>query len=144
MSSSAVSPTGAFQSDAAEAITEKDAEEEEDDEEDSLSLRDIQRLQFIEDKINEAMLIQTTIIKVLEQLRRFYASLQEHPEWRTGLSQEFKGSLARFNGRLGNIEFDLNLQFTRAETLATLLANRKTMVRHFDTGVPPIRKSNLL
>merc|ERR1711939_223507 len=74
------------------------------------------------------ILVQTTIIKVLEQLRTFYASLQELPEWPTGLSRECKGSLARFNGRLGNIEFDLNLQVTRAKTLATLLANRKTLL----------------
>ncbi|KAK5241306.1 hypothetical protein LTS06_012147, partial [Exophiala xenobiotica] len=126
-SGSAVSPDGAFQIGAANAITEKDAEEEEDGEEHSFSLEDIQHLQFIEDKINEAMLVQTTTIKVLEQLRRFYASLQEHPEWRMGLSRECKGSLTRFNGRLANIEFDLNLQFTRAETLGTLLANRKTL-----------------
>ncbi|KAK5232389.1 hypothetical protein LTR47_006602 [Exophiala xenobiotica] len=130
VSGSTVSPNGAFQSGAAEAITEKDVEEEEeeDGEEHSFSLKDIQRLQFIENKINEAMLVQTTIIKVLEQLRRFYTSLQEHPEWRTGLSRECKGSLARFNSRLANIEFDLNLQFTRAETLGTLLANRKTLL----------------
>ncbi len=137
MSGSTVSPTGTLQSGAAEAITEKDAEEEEDGEEHSFSLKDIQRLQFIEDKINEAILVQTTIIKVLEQLRTFYASLQELPEWPTGLSRECKGSLARFNGRLGNIEFDLNLQVTRAKTLATLLANRKTLVSHSDAGVPP-------
>lgn len=122
-----VSTSGPSQDSTTQLLTKKEVIEEE-EEDAGFSLDDLQEIQHIEEQIQQAMLVQTTTARVLEQLRNFYESLQEHPEWPLTLSQASRGSLTGFCNRIENIQFDLNLQYVRAETLVTLLANRKNLV----------------
>ncbi|KAJ9644872.1 hypothetical protein H2204_001334 [Knufia peltigerae] len=121
-----VSTPGLSENSTNQLLTKKEVIEE--DEDVGFSLDDLQQIQHIEEQIQQAMLVQTTAVKVLEQLRNFYQSLQEHPEWHLNLSPASRGSLTRFCNHIENIQFDLNSQYTRSETLVTLLANRKNLL----------------
>lgn len=129
-----VSTPGLSENSTNQLLTKKEVIEE--DEDVGFSLDDLQQIQHIEEQIQQAMLVQTTAVKVLEQLRNFYQSLQEHPEWHLNLSPASRGSLTRFCNHIENIQFDLNSQYTRSETLVTLLANRKNLVSKDEKSFP--------
>ncbi|KIX03657.1 uncharacterized protein Z518_07210 [Rhinocladiella mackenziei CBS 650.93] len=106
----------------------RDQGNSDDDDDDDFSFDDLQRIQFIEEKASEMILVLITIVKVLDQIRGLYESVNDYEDWPADLSRNCKNSLTRFKNRIQNIQYDLGLQKERAETLTALLANRKTLL----------------
>ena len=93
------------------------------------SFSDLQKLQFIEEKADEAILVLHTNINVLTELKQHYNVLKDSDEWPEELRSSCKADIARFDRRVTNVENDLGKQKLRAETLVRLLANRKSLVK---------------
>ena len=92
------------------------------------SFSDLQKLQFIEEKADEAILVLHANINVLTELKQHYRFLIDSEEWPEELRSPCKTDIARFDRRVTNVENDLGKQQLRAETLVRLLANRKSLV----------------
>ena len=92
------------------------------------SFSDLQRIQFIEEKANETLLVLKANITVLTELRQHYRSLLESENWPPELGLECKCEIDRFEKRVSHIENDLRMQQSRTETLLRLLADRKSLV----------------
>ena len=91
----------------------------------------LQRIQYIEEKANEALLAVKTNINVLMELKDYYNSVMQSEDCPQDLRQHSKASYARFGTRVGSVQHDLRLQQSKLETLLRLLTNRKTLVRLF-------------
>ncbi len=92
------------------------------------SFNDLQQLQFIEEKVNETLLVLEVNASVLAQLRQCYLSIIA-PESQPGeLILKWRGDIVQFEKRIANIENDLALQQSRVRTLLRLLADRKSLV----------------
>ena len=92
------------------------------------SFSDLQRIQFIEEKANETLLVLKANITVLTELRQHYRSLLESENWPPELGLKCKCEIERFEKRVSHIENDLRMQQSRTETLLRLLADRKSLV----------------
>ncbi len=92
------------------------------------SFSDLQKLQFIEEKADEAILVLHTNINVLAELKQHYRLVTDSGEWPEDLKSSCKADIALFDRRVTNVENDLRKQQSRAETLVRLLANRKSLV----------------
>jgi hypothetical protein len=93
------------------------------------SFSDLQKVQLVEDKANEVLLVLESNINVL-------LKLQEHYEYVTGsehcppnLIQDCARDIERFEKRIVSIINDLRMQQSRTQTLLRLLADRKSLVR---------------
>ena len=93
------------------------------------SFSDLQNLQSIEEKADEAILVLHTNINVLTELKQHYSLLTDSEEWPEELRSSCKADIARFDRRVTKVENDLGMQKLRAETLVRLLANRKSLVK---------------
>ena len=93
------------------------------------SFSDLQRLQFIEEKADEAILVLHANINVLTELKQHYRLLTDSEEWPEELRSRCKTDIVRFDRRVTHVENDLGKQKLRAETLVRLLANRKSLVK---------------
>lgn len=93
------------------------------------SFSDLQRIQFIEEKANETLLVLKANTNVIAELKEHYLSLLD-PE--VGPSSDWQGRwkvhISRFERRVAAVENDLQMQQSRAETLLRLLADRKSLV----------------
>ena len=98
------------------------------DEDSSFSYDDLQRIQVIEEKVNEAILVLTTNNQILNQLRGLYSDLDKREGWPLDLSQKSSVALCRFENRVGHLQCELDLLQKRTETLMALLSSRKTLV----------------
>ena len=99
------------------------------------SFSDLQRIQFIQEKVNETMLILKLNIDVLVELRQHYLFFSESDGWPRELNLKCKREVIRFEKRVLAVENDLRMQQSRAETLLRLLADRKSLVCHALSGV---------
>jgi hypothetical protein len=106
-------------------------DEKGEDDHDGFSFGDLQRIQFIEEKANEALLVLKTNTTVLTELRDYYNSAMQSEDWPQDLRQHCNGNFARFGSRVGSVQHDLQMQLSRLEALLRLLADRKTLVRPF-------------
>lgn len=92
------------------------------------SFRDLQRVQFIQEKVNENLLILKVNVDKLAELRQHYCSICEPDAWSHELKLKCKGDIPRFEKRVIAVEKDLRMQQSRTETLLRLLAGRKSLV----------------
>ena len=99
------------------------------------SFSDLQRIQFIQEKVNETMLILKLNVDVLTELRQHYRSISESDAWPRELNLKCKREVIRFEKRVLAVENDLRMQQSRAEMLLRLLADRKSLVCHASSGV---------
>ena len=99
------------------------------------SFSDLQRIQFIQEKVNETMLILKLNVDVLIGLRQHYHSTSESDGWPRELNLKCKREIFRFEKRVLAVENDLRMQHSRAETLLRLLADRKSLVCHASSAV---------
>jgi len=95
---------------------------------DEFSFRDLQRLQYIEEKANEVLLVLETNTNVLGDLRKHYEIGIELSDMPKEIRVDCNQDVARFVKRVLNVENDLKMQQSRAKTLLTLLSNRKSVV----------------
>lgn len=94
------------------------------------SFSDLQRIQFIQEKVNETLLVLKVNVNVLTELRQHYRSICESDGWPRELALKCKGDIFRFEKRVIAVEKDLQMQQSRTETLLSLLADRKSLVCH--------------
>lgn len=94
------------------------------------SFSDLQRIQFISEKVNETLLVLKINVNVLTELRQYYRSVCESDGWPDGLKLKCKGDFSRFERRIIIVEKDLRMQQSRGETLIRLAADRKSLVCH--------------
>ena len=92
-----------------------------------------QKIQFIEEKANESLLVLKSNINVLKQLREYYVSINESEDWPQDLRSMNRREFLRFQKRLTTVEDDHRIQQDRVEILLALLANRKSLV-HLTLG----------
>jgi hypothetical protein len=92
------------------------------------SFNDLQRIQFIEEKANEARLILKVNEKVIDELKLHYRSSLDSEYCPEVMSRNCKLDFAKFSKRVISIQNDLRVQQSRAESLLRLLADRKSLV----------------
>ena len=92
------------------------------------SFGDLQRIQFIQEKVNDALLVIKANIDVLTELRQYYHSICESDGWPRELTLKCERDVFRFEKRVVAVENDLRMQQSRSETLLRLLADRKSLV----------------
>lgn len=92
------------------------------------SFSDLQRIQFIQEKVNETLLVLKVNLDVLTELRQHYRSVCESDAWPGELMLKCKRDLFRFEKRIIAVENDFRMQQSRSETLLRLLADRKSLV----------------
>ena len=95
---------------------------------DKFTLKNLQAIQHIEQKTQEAMLVLKLNTDVLEQLRLHYDEVAEHAEFPQELKDGCKINLHRFNKGIVGVEKDMHMLQSRTKTLLHLLANRKNLV----------------
>jgi hypothetical protein len=95
---------------------------------DIFTFRNLQDIQHIEEKAQEAMLVLKLNTDVLEQLRLQYEELTKHEEFPQEVRDDCRASLHHFCKGVVGVEKDLRMLQSRTETLLHLLANRKTLV----------------
>ena len=98
------------------------------DKDDKFTFKNLQAIQHIEEKAQEAMLVLKLNTEVLEQLRLHYDEIAEHAEFPQELKDGCKANLHRFNKGIVEVEKDMHMLQSRTETLLHLLANRKNLV----------------
>jgi len=89
------------------------------------SFGDLPRVQHLEDKANEVLLILESNTNVLTELEQHYELVRIHSGWPLADSQ---GDFSRFKSRLASIVNDLRMQQSRTKTLLRLIADRKSLV----------------
>ena len=92
------------------------------------SFSDLQRLEFIEEKANETLLVLKTNSSVLADLKEHYRRIADSTDWPHELQIKCTDDIAQFSKRVGVVERDLQMQQTRLKTLLRLLAGRKSLV----------------
>lgn len=96
---------------------------------------DLQRIQFIQEKANESLLVLKLNADVLTELRQHYRPSCGSDGWLRELTFKCKREVSRFEKRVIAVESDLRMQQSRTETLLRLLADRKSLVCHVFFGV---------
>jgi hypothetical protein len=97
----------------------------------SFTFSDLQRLQYIEDRAQEALLVLRLNTEVLGELRQHYQYAAGHAEFPAELHSQCDTDLARFEKCVLSVEKDLRMLQSRTDTLLCLLANRKNLVSSF-------------
>ena len=93
------------------------------------SFSDLQKIQHLETKSNEILLVLKTNMNVLAEMRQHYHSFTECENWPQNLQTRSKGDVVRFERRIAVMENDHRMQQWRMETLLRLLADRKSLVK---------------
>ena len=92
------------------------------------SFSDLQRIQHIQEKVNETLLVIKVNIDILTELRQHYRSIRESNGWPQELMLKCERDMFRFEKRVIAVESDFRMQQSRSETLVRLLADRKSLV----------------
>lgn len=94
----------------------------------SFSFSDLQRLQFIEERTHEALLVLKQNMTVLKELRQHYHAAGSTPDLPREIRSDCRMDFAKFENRVLAVERDLGMQQLRIEALMTLLADRKNLL----------------
>jgi Mg2+ and Co2+ transporter CorA len=92
------------------------------------SFEDLQRIEYIEEHANEALLVITLNSSVLSTLSQHYKSIMESAACPSDLKTQCVMDFVRFVDRISDILAELQTQKARVETLLRLLASRKALV----------------
>lgn len=92
------------------------------------SFKDLQRIQHIEEKANEAMLVLKINREVIEELITHYSTTLDSEYCPKPLSDNCKLNFAAFSKRIRSLQNDLRVQQSKIESLLRLLADRKNLV----------------
>ncbi|KAL9612989.1 MAG: hypothetical protein Q9167_002466 [Letrouitia subvulpina] len=100
----------------------------ENSEEQDFSFAKLQKIQYIEEKAHEALLILRLNVNVITQLQQYYRTVPKSKHFPQAILQTFQDDLDQFCLRISTILNDLQMQILRLETLLRLLSDRKTLV----------------
>ncbi|KAF2191006.1 hypothetical protein K469DRAFT_696760 [Zopfia rhizophila CBS 207.26] len=89
---------------------------------------DLQRIQYIEEKTQEALLVLKLNTEILEELRQHYIYVTNQSAFPPELARACGTEIARFEKCVRGVEKDLRMQQSRTETLLRLLADRKAFL----------------
>ena len=89
--------------------------------------KDLQKAQFLEDKVNEAMMIVESNIEVITRLGTYYSGLVKNPLF--PIDQSCAADVHAFTTQLDDMICDLKIQVSRAKLLVRTTTDRKTLVR---------------
>ncbi|OCL13901.1 hypothetical protein AOQ84DRAFT_371775 [Glonium stellatum] len=92
------------------------------------SFSEIQDVQRLQEKTNDAFSVLKTNTKTLSKLRDYYQSVIALEDWPTDMELNCKRARSNFNERISNVIDDLQMQETRLETLLRSLDDRKTLL----------------
>ncbi|KAH7393821.1 hypothetical protein DE146DRAFT_660113 [Phaeosphaeria sp. MPI-PUGE-AT-0046c] len=92
------------------------------------TFRDLQRIQYIEEKAQETHLVLGMNILVLQDLRQHYRNVTEHPNFPAELKNGCEGQLSRFDRCVLGVEKDLHMLQARTQNLLDRLSNRKNLL----------------
>ena len=95
----------------------------------AFDIDDIRKIEYIEERTNEALLIIKTQISVLNELLSYYKEVLQSEEAPTGMAEKCKPGFVRFQGSISSAIAHFQIQHSRVETLLKLLADRKSLVR---------------
>jgi hypothetical protein len=91
------------------------------------SFSDLQKINFIEEKANETLLVLKTNINVLTELREHYRFIVDSEYFPQELNSKCKGDVLRFDKRIAVVANDHRMYQSRVETLVRLLDARKNL-----------------
>lgn len=94
------------------------------------SFNDLQKIQYIEEKVNEALLILKINTSVTTELKQHYQSVISSKNCPKELRQDCKADVDRFENRLSTVANDMRMQEWSLERLLHLVADRKALVWH--------------
>lgn len=92
------------------------------------SFEDLQRIEYIEEHANEALLVNTLNSSILSALAQHYTSILESTSCPYDLQKKCLIDFRRFVDRISDISTEIQAQKSRVETLLRLLADRKALV----------------
>ena len=97
----------------------------------NFSFTNLQRIQYIEEKIHEALLVLKQNATVLKELREHYRSTTEATDLPGEIKSDCRTDIAKFEDRILGVERDLGMQQLRIEGMLRLLADHKNRVSVF-------------
>jgi hypothetical protein len=91
---------------------------------------DLQRVQYIEEKVNETILVLKSNCRTLSRIRGYFCDLRNLKGMPRQIIQAetLWDSFTEFEHKLTSLENDLIMHETRAQSLLTMVAQRKTLV----------------
>lgn len=92
------------------------------------SFEDLQDVQHLKEKANEAVLVLRLNLNVIMQLKQHYVSITKCKELPDKISGNCKWEMISFERRIDGITKNLELQILRVESLLCSLTDRKTLV----------------
>ncbi|RFU28625.1 hypothetical protein B7463_g7720, partial [Scytalidium lignicola] len=92
------------------------------------SFKSLQRVQSLEDKSNEVLLILEANISVLSEMTSFYKSFVSSENCPNEHKEIWKRQVLRFEKKIESIICEIRMQITITKTLLRLLADRKTLL----------------
>lgn len=99
------------------------------------SFADMQRIQYIEEKANTAMLILKTNVTVLTDLKQYYQTIALLESWPSELASRCREDTLHFEQRVSTVVNDMNMQHSRTETLLRIISDRKSLVSQTDQSL---------
>lgn len=94
----------------------------------SFTFKDLQEIQYIEEKTQEALLALKLNANVLDELRDHYRHTVQHPLFPKEILAECQDDMFRFDRSVLGVRKDLELLQSRTQNLLQLLTNRKSLV----------------
>lgn len=95
----------------------------------SFSFKDLQCIQHIEEKIEEANMVLSFNADTLKDLRQFYHSIIENPLFGVGELSKSREDMMIFESQVEATEKELAMHGIRVKTLLNLVQERKALVR---------------
>ncbi|KAF2793633.1 hypothetical protein K505DRAFT_243993 [Melanomma pulvis-pyrius CBS 109.77] len=95
---------------------------------DDFTFSDLQRIQYIEEKAQEALLVLRLNVEVLEELRQHYVYATQHTDFPQEIKSNCQTELSRFDKCVLGVKKDLLMLQSRTDTLLHLLANRNNLL----------------
>ncbi|KAI8624161.1 hypothetical protein F5Y19DRAFT_337129 [Xylariaceae sp. FL1651] len=90
--------------------------------------RAVTRVQEYEDKINEAVMVMESNIKIMTSLLSSYKTLVEDPEFPSSDADACRKALKRFTTQMDEFIYDLQTQVERGKILSRITSDRKNIV----------------
>lgn len=95
----------------------------------SFSLDDLQRLQNLQDKASEAVLVLKLNLSVMAQMRQYYRSITSSPDFPSSIAISCTRDLDMFKSAVKGYEDDIQMSVMKLDTLIGSIRECKALVR---------------